>query len=56
MSNLMRFAEGSDATLHTSVEDAIYTMAIVEAAYESSAKGGEPLQAKRFPTKGVLCV
>src|ERR1700733_13410545 len=44
MSNLMRFTEGSDATLHTSVEDAIYTMAIVEAAYESSAKGGEPLQ------------
>jgi predicted dehydrogenase len=47
MSNLMRFAEGSDATLHTSVEDAIYTMAIVEAAYESSARGGVPLQARK---------
>jgi predicted dehydrogenase len=43
MSNLMRFAEGSDATLQTSVEDAIDTMAIVEAAYQSSAKGGEPV-------------
>jgi len=43
----VRFAEGSDASLHTSVEDAIYTMAIVEAAYESSARGGVPLQARK---------
>lgn len=43
MSSLMRFAEESDATLPTSVEDVIRTMAVVEAAYESSAKGGEPL-------------
>jgi predicted dehydrogenase len=43
MSSLMRFAEGSDATLPTSVEDVIRTMAVVDAAYESSAKGGEPL-------------
>jgi predicted dehydrogenase len=43
MSSLMRFAEGSDAALPTSVEDVIYTMAVVEAAYKSSAKGGELL-------------
>jgi len=43
MSSLMRFAEGSDPTLPTSVEDVIHTMAVVEAAYRSSAKGGEPL-------------
>ncbi len=43
MSSLMRFVEGSDATLPTSVEDVIQTMAVVEAAYDSSAKGGEPL-------------
>lgn len=43
MSSLMRYAEGTDATLPTSVEDVIQTMAVVEAAYESSAKGGQPL-------------
>jgi predicted dehydrogenase len=43
MSSLMRFAEGSDSTLPTSVEDVIHTMTVVEAAYKSSAKGGEPL-------------
>jgi predicted dehydrogenase len=43
MSSLMRFVEGSDSTLPTSVEDVIQTMAVVEAAYESSAKGGQPL-------------
>jgi len=36
MSSLMRFVEGSDTSLPTSVEDAIKTMALVEAAYESS--------------------
>ena len=36
MSSLMRFVEGSDTCLPTSVEDAIKTMALVEAAYESS--------------------
>lgn len=40
MSNLMRFAEGSDSILATSVEDVINTMAVIEAAYESDAKGG----------------
>ena len=43
MSSLMRFVEGSDATLPTSVEDVIHTMAVVEAAYLSNARGGEPL-------------
>jgi predicted dehydrogenase len=57
MSNLMRVAEGSDATLYTSVEDVIHTMAIVEAAYESSAKGGEPLPPlKQIRTKAALHV
>ncbi|SFH24784.1 Gfo/Idh/MocA family protein [Pedobacter insulae] len=41
MANLMRYAEGSDKVLHTSVEDVIKTMAVVEAAYHSSDKGGE---------------
>lgn len=40
MANLMRFAEGSDTQLNTSVEDVIYTMAAVEAAYSSSDTGG----------------
>jgi predicted dehydrogenase len=43
MSSLMRVVESSDTTLPTSVEDIIQTMALVEAAYNSSAKGGEPL-------------
>lgn len=43
MSSLMRFVEGSDATLPTSVEDVIQTMAVVEAAYKSNGRGGEPL-------------
>ncbi|MGA9649217.1 Gfo/Idh/MocA family protein, partial [Pedobacter sp.] len=36
MANLMRFNEGSDVGLHTSVEDVIQTMAVVESAYKSS--------------------
>ncbi|MEJ5995003.1 Gfo/Idh/MocA family oxidoreductase [Pedobacter sp. Du54] len=40
MANLMRFTEGSDNVLHTSVEDVIKTMAVVEAAYKSSDNGG----------------
>lgn len=43
MSSLMRFAEGSETTLPTSVEDAYRTMAVVEAAYESSAHGATPI-------------
>ena len=42
MSSLMRYVEGSDATLPTSVEDVINTMAVVEAAYRSHDGGGEP--------------
>jgi len=40
MANLMRFNEGSDTVLHTSVEDVIYTMAVVEGAYQSTDEGG----------------
>ena len=40
MANLMRFNEGSDKVLHTSVEDVIQTMAVVESAYKSSDIGG----------------
>lgn len=40
MSNLMRFKEGSDTKLHTSVKDVLDTMKIVEACYLSTAKGG----------------
>lgn len=37
MSNLQRYAAGEDALLHTSVEDAWHTMALVEAAFASAA-------------------
>lgn len=40
MANLMRYNEGSTDTLHTSVEDVIQTMAVVESAYKSSDIGG----------------
>ncbi|TKC02371.1 Gfo/Idh/MocA family protein [Pedobacter cryotolerans] len=43
MSNLMRFIEGSDEVLNTSVEDVIDTMAVVESAYQSSDNGGGPI-------------
>jgi predicted dehydrogenase len=43
MSSLMRFAEGSDAVLPTSIEDAYRTMELVEAAYQSNDAGGTPL-------------
>jgi len=39
MSNLQRFAEESDEVLHTSVSDALKTMAVVEACYRASARG-----------------
>lgn len=45
MASLMRRANGETAELPTSVEDAIETMATVEAAYQSSAGGGTPLPA-----------
>ncbi|GJM62894.1 Gfo/Idh/MocA family oxidoreductase [Persicobacter diffluens] len=41
MASLMRYVEGSTDSLPTSVEDVARTMATVESAYASSAKGGE---------------
>ncbi|WP_424667769.1 Gfo/Idh/MocA family protein [Candidatus Binatus sp.] len=43
MSNLQRFAAGEDPKLVSSVEDALRTMAVVEACYESSAHGATPI-------------
>jgi predicted dehydrogenase len=43
MSNLQRFVAGEDATLVSGVEDAFRTMAVVEACYESSARGATPV-------------
>jgi predicted dehydrogenase len=43
MRNLQRFAAGEDLELIASVEDAWTTMALVEAAFESSAKPATPL-------------
>lgn len=40
MASLMRYNEGSSNVLHTSVEDVIQTMAVVESAYQSSDIGG----------------
>jgi predicted dehydrogenase len=43
MSNLQRFVAGEDEVLLSSVEDAIKTMALVEACYQSSALGATPI-------------
>ena len=43
MASLMRYVNGEADVLPTSVEDAIETMATVEAAYTSSAQGGTAL-------------
>jgi predicted dehydrogenase len=43
MHNLQRFVAGEDADLISTVEDAWTTMALVEAAFESSAKPATPL-------------
>lgn len=40
MAQVMRCKEGSEPDMPTSVEDVIHTMACVEAAYESSRRGG----------------
>jgi predicted dehydrogenase len=45
MANLQRFAAGEDDRLVGSVEDAWTTMALVEAAFESSARPATPLSA-----------
>ncbi|MEO9340610.1 Gfo/Idh/MocA family oxidoreductase [Mesorhizobium sp. SB112] len=44
MANLQRFASGEDSELVSSVEDAWNTMALVEAAYQSSVSPATPLQ------------
>ena len=46
MANLQRFASGEDRELVSSVEDAWHTMALVEAAYASSAAPATPLSPK----------
>jgi len=43
MANLQRYVSGEDADLVSSVEDAWNTMALVEAAYQSSASPATPL-------------
>jgi predicted dehydrogenase len=45
MSNLQRFVAGEDALLASGVDDAIRTMALVEACYSSSERGGTPVPA-----------
>ncbi|MBI3843608.1 MAG: Gfo/Idh/MocA family oxidoreductase [Planctomycetes bacterium] len=40
MANLQRFAVGEDAVLHTRVDDAVKTMALVEACYASAGRHG----------------
>jgi hypothetical protein len=43
MSNLQRFASGEDAWLVSGVEDAIKSMAVVEACYLSGLQRGLPI-------------
>ena len=43
MSNLQRFVAGEDTALVSPVDDALKTMAVVEACYQSSASGGTPV-------------
>jgi predicted dehydrogenase len=43
MSNLQRFAAGEDPVLMGSIDDAIKTMALTEACYQSSDRGGTPI-------------
>jgi predicted dehydrogenase len=45
MSNLQRFVAGEDSALVSPVDDAIGTMAVVEACYQSSAAGATPIPA-----------
>lgn len=44
ITQVMRFAVGEDAELQGSAEDAWHTMALVEAAYESSASPAHPIR------------
>ena len=43
MASVMRYLEGSIDRIPTSVEDAIRTMAVVEAAFLSNERGGVPV-------------
>jgi len=43
MANLQRVVAGEDTALLSGVEDAFRTMAVVEACYESSARGATPI-------------
>ncbi|TYP95835.1 putative dehydrogenase [Sphingobacterium allocomposti] len=43
MGSLMRFKLGEIHVLPAAVEDVIHTMAVVEAAYQSSSRGGQPI-------------
>jgi predicted dehydrogenase len=45
MANLQRFAAGEDEVLHSSVEDAWHTMALVEACYRSNEAAATPVPA-----------
>jgi predicted dehydrogenase len=45
MSNLQRFVAGEDPALVSPLDDAIKTMAVVEACYQSSARGATPIPA-----------
>jgi predicted dehydrogenase len=45
MASVLDFAEGAAAALPTAVDDACRTMAVVEAAYASSAAGATPIPA-----------
>jgi predicted dehydrogenase len=43
MANLQRFADGEDSVLYTRVEDAMKTMALIEALYQSNEHGATPI-------------
>jgi predicted dehydrogenase len=47
MSNLQRFIAGEDDRLVSPVQDTIKTMALIEACYQSSDRGGTPIPADR---------
>ncbi len=55
MSNLQRYAAGEDSELRTSVDDAVHTMALVEACYRSSASGGTRLPEVAIDEAGRRC-
>jgi predicted dehydrogenase len=44
ISNIQRFVAGEDDALVSPVDDALKTMAVVEACYESSGAGGTPVE------------